>query len=141
MGSRKTTRRRPRAVLPDVSRSLWIASAPGPRYPALRGDLEVDVAIVGAGITGITAARLPTDAGLRVALLDAGRIARGVTGHTTAHLTEVTDCSFGDQIATFGVDGARLALASTRAAIDHMAATVRRLKIACDFARVPGFQY
>ena len=141
MGSRKTPRRRRRAALPDVSRSLWIASAPGPRYPALRGDLEVDVAIVGAGITGITAARLLTEAGLRVALLDAGRVARGVTGHTTAHLTEVTDCSFVDLIDTFGLDGARLALSATSAALEHIAATVRRLKIACDFARVPGFQY
>jgi glycine/D-amino acid oxidase-like deaminating enzyme/nitrite reductase/ring-hydroxylating ferredoxin subunit len=140
MGPRKTSRR-PRAVLPDVSRSLWIASAPGPRYPALRGDLEVDVAVVGAGITGITAARLLTDAGLKVALLDAGRVARGVTGHTTAHLTEVTDASFADLIDRFGVEGARLALAATRAALDHIAATVKRLRIACDFARVPGFQY
>ena len=46
-----------------------------------------------------------------MAVLDAGRIARGVTGHTTAHITEVIDHPFGKLIDTFGVDGARLALA------------------------------
>jgi glycine/D-amino acid oxidase-like deaminating enzyme/nitrite reductase/ring-hydroxylating ferredoxin subunit len=140
MGTRTKARRRP-GQLPARSRSLWIASAPGPAYPPLRGDVEVDVAIVGAGITGITAASLLTGAGLKVALLDAGRVARGVTGHTTAHATEVTDCSFEQLIGTFGPDGAALAIDSTRAAIEHIASTVRRLRLACDFERVPGFKY
>ena len=130
-----------RSTLPKRSRSLWIATAPGPTYPPLRGDLAVDVAIVGSGITGITAALLLKDAGLRVAVLDAGRVARGVTGHTTAHLTEVIDHPFGKLIDTFGLDGARLALQSTRASIEHIAENVRRRRLACDFKRVPGFSY
>jgi glycine/D-amino acid oxidase-like deaminating enzyme/nitrite reductase/ring-hydroxylating ferredoxin subunit len=129
------------ARLPPRSRSLWIATAPGPAYGPLRGDLEVDVAIVGSGITGITAAGILKEAGLEVAVLDAGRIARGVTGHTTAHITEVTDHPFGKLISTFGADGARLALQSTRAAVEHIAATVRRRKLSCDFGRVAGYAY
>ena len=132
---------RARSSLPKRSRSLWIATAPGPAYPPLRRDVAVDVAIVGSGITGITAALLLKDAGLKVAVIEAGRVARGVTGHTTAHLTEVIDHPFGKLIATFGLDGARLALQSTRAAIEHIAETVRRRRIACDFKRVPGFSY
>src|SRR5687768_4113442 len=116
MGARSAVRRRPRKrapELPSKSRSLWIATAPGPTYPPLAGDLAVDVAIVGAGITGITAAGILKDAGLKVAVLDMGRVARGVTGHTTAHITEVVDHPFGKLIETFGLEGARLALAST----------------------------
>ena len=127
--------------IPTRSRSLWIATAPGPAYPPLRRDLAVDVAIVGSGITGITAALILKDAGLKVAVVEAGRIARGVTGHTTAHLTEVIDYPFGKLIDTFGLDGARLAVQSTRAAIEHIAATVRRRRIACDFERVAGYSY
>lgn len=144
MSARSAGRRTPRqraAQLPPRSRSLWIATAPGPSYAPLRGDLSVDVAIVGSGITGITAAGILKDAGLKVAVLDAGRIARGVTGHTTAHLTEVIDHPFGQLIETFGVDGARLALQSTRAAVEHIAATVRRRKLSCDFKRVAGYSY
>ena len=127
--------------MPPRSRSLWIATAPGPTYAPLKGDLAVDVAIVGAGITGLTAAGLLKDAGLKVAVLDAARVARGVTGHTTAHLTEVVDYSFGQLIETFGEEGARLAVQSTRAAVEHIAATVRRRRLECDFARVPGYKY
>ena len=44
--------------IPARSRSLWIATAPGRPFPRLREDVEVDVAIVGGGITGLTAALL-----------------------------------------------------------------------------------
>jgi glycine/D-amino acid oxidase-like deaminating enzyme/nitrite reductase/ring-hydroxylating ferredoxin subunit len=120
---------------------VWIATAPGPAYAPLRRDLEVDVAIVGAGITGITAALLLKAAGLKVAVVEAGRVARGVTGHTTAHVTEVIDHPFGKLIETFGLDGARLAIDATRASVEHIASTVRRRRLACDFKRVAGYSY
>lgn len=59
----------------DESLSLWIDTAPATSHPSLRGDVEADVAIVGAGITGITAAYLLSKAGKSVVLVDKGRIA------------------------------------------------------------------
>jgi hypothetical protein len=38
--------------------SYWIESQPLPRFAALDRDVTVDVAIVGGGITGITAVRV-----------------------------------------------------------------------------------
>ena len=61
--------------LPPESRSLWIATTPATSYPALPGDLEADVAIVGGGLTGLVAAWLLTDAGRRVVVLEQGHIA------------------------------------------------------------------
>src|SRR5262245_57003784 len=83
-----------RPFLPSRSESLWTASRPFPRYPPLQGPLAVDVAIVGGGITGLTVAALLRAVGKKVAVVEALRIADGVTGHTSAHLTEVVDCSF-----------------------------------------------
>ena len=60
--------RRKKTRIPPRSRSVWIATAPGPSYAPLRGDIGVDVAIVGSGITGITAAGILKDAGLKVAV-------------------------------------------------------------------------
>ena len=107
------SRRAPR--MPAASKSLWIADTRYPRFPPLKGDLSVDVAVVGAGITGLTAATLLKAAGKTVAVVEAQRVAEGVTGYTTAHLTEVVDASFGTLLSHFGEDGARLAVEATRA--------------------------
>ncbi|HWB71050.1 MAG TPA: FAD-dependent oxidoreductase [Egibacteraceae bacterium] len=53
--------------------SVWLATAPGPRLPALAGDREVDVAVVGGGITGRTCALLLKRSGGRVAVLESPR--------------------------------------------------------------------
>jgi glycine/D-amino acid oxidase-like deaminating enzyme/nitrite reductase/ring-hydroxylating ferredoxin subunit len=127
--------------MPAASKSLWIADTRYPRFPPLKGDLSVDVAVVGAGITGLTAATLLKAAGKTVAVIEAQRVAEGVTGYTTAHLTEVVDASFGTLLSHFGEDGARLAVEATRASLDRIAAFVREGGIECGFRTVPGFYY
>ena len=109
--------------LPPESRSLWIATTPETSYPALAGDLEVDVAIVGAGLTGLVAAWLLTEAGKRVAVLEQRRIVSGETGHTTAHVTELVDTRYHVIEHDFGREGARLVARSNHEAIDWIERT------------------
>ena len=45
-------------TIPPRSECYWTATAPAKSWPALSGDIEVDVAIVGGGIVGVTLARL-----------------------------------------------------------------------------------
>src|SRR5471030_1046793 len=71
----------------------WGDSATMPRYPKLERDESVDVVVVGGGITGLTASYLLTLAGRRVALIERERCAQIDTGHTSAHLSMVTDRS------------------------------------------------
>lgn len=75
--------------------SYWIDSTPETNYPQLAGTVEVDVAILGAGIAGVTAALLLKREGKTVALLDSKRVVRGVTGYTTAKLTGRYSVSWG----------------------------------------------
>jgi hypothetical protein len=66
--------------------SFWLEHAAA-AYPPLSHDLDVDVAVVGAGITGVTAAHLLKQARRTVALLEMNRVGYGATGYTTAKLT------------------------------------------------------
>src|SRR5205814_1683333 len=123
------------------SESLWLRTVADPGFPALTGDATVDVCVVGGGMAGVTAARLLQRAGKRVALLDQGKIGNGVTGFTTAHLTEALDTRYFELRKTFGNDGARLAAQSHRAAIEHIARTVDEEKLDCGFRYLPGYLY
>ena len=117
----------------------WSVSGSIPHFESLSHDLEVDVVIIGAGLTGITAAHLLKGEGAKVALLDRGRCAGADTGHTTAHLTYVTDERLHHLVKTFGRDGAKAFWEAGIAAIDQISAIVRTNKIDCGFKWVPGF--
>jgi glycine/D-amino acid oxidase-like deaminating enzyme/nitrite reductase/ring-hydroxylating ferredoxin subunit len=127
--------------LPKQSHSLWLSPRDAPSFATLESDRRVDVAIVGGGITGITAAYLLKEAGLTVALIEAERLASGVSGHTTAHVTEIFDCGYEKLIADFGHDAAHLAALSSHGALLRIADFIREEDIECDFERLPAFQY
>ena len=69
--------------------SLWVATAGTTDYPVLSGDVETDVAVIGAGIAGLTAALALKRAGHTVAVIEAARVGTGVTGHTTGKVTSL----------------------------------------------------
>jgi monoamine oxidase len=61
--------------------SLWFDTDPPPTgYPTLEGERRVDVAVIGAGITGMTAALLLARAGGSVAVLASMRSPAGPRG-------------------------------------------------------------
>lgn len=122
------------------TQSLWSTHDPRPTNP-LDADLDADVAIIGAGITGLTAALKLAEAGKTVVVLEARMIGSGVTGGTSAHVTEAVDARYKDLSKHFGVDGARLVAQSSRAALEHIASRVAALDIACDLQRVSGYLY
>jgi glycine/D-amino acid oxidase-like deaminating enzyme/nitrite reductase/ring-hydroxylating ferredoxin subunit len=125
--------------MPDFKTALWAEVDPPPARSALQGDIQVDVAIVGAGITGITAAHLLVRAGLRVAVVESRRVGSGETKRSTAHLTEVLDLRFRRLRSRFGIEGAKLAVEGHRAAIERIAANTHELGIECELTRVEGY--
>lgn len=121
------------------AKSYWIRTAPLPSFAPLERNLTVDVAVVGGGLVGISTAHLLKSSGLTVALLERGDCAAIDTGHTTAHLTMVTDEGIADLVRNFGRDTASAVWGAGRLAIDHIEANVALEGIDCGFRRVPGF--
>jgi glycine/D-amino acid oxidase-like deaminating enzyme/nitrite reductase/ring-hydroxylating ferredoxin subunit len=121
--------------------SPWMATADIPRYEPLRGELETDVCIIGAGIAGITTAYLLARGGRRVVVLDDGPVAGGETGRTTAHLVCALDDFYSEIEKMHGAKGARLAAQSHMAAIDRIESIVREEGIDCDFERLDGYWF
>ena len=71
----------------DFMDSVWMETVSLPQFPALRGDRETDVLIIGGGMAGILCAWKLREAGVDCLLLEADRICGGVTAGTTAKIT------------------------------------------------------
>ena len=117
----------------------WADSATMPQFARLERGQRVDVAVIGGGITGLTAAYLLTAAGKSVAVVERGRLAQVDTGHTTAHLTMVTDVRLADLVQRFGNDHAQAVWDAGFAAIAQIDDAVRTHGIDCGFEWVDGY--
>ncbi|MEM6324486.1 MAG: FAD-binding oxidoreductase [Pseudomonadota bacterium] len=103
--------------------SLILGEAPPPRV--LEADRTADVVIIGAGFAGLSAARRlkELDPGLRVAVLDAGRIAEGAAGRNSGFMIDLPHDLSSEDYAGQGDDKAvialnRRAIAFARSAVD-----------------------
>jgi glycine/D-amino acid oxidase-like deaminating enzyme/nitrite reductase/ring-hydroxylating ferredoxin subunit len=117
----------------------WIESAPLPHFGPLDSNEWADVVVVGGGITGLTAAYLLLSAGRSVVLLERRRVAESDTGHTSAHLSMVTDLPMTDLVKQFGRDHAQAVWDAGLASLHQIDETVREERISCDFRWVPGY--
>jgi glycine/D-amino acid oxidase-like deaminating enzyme/nitrite reductase/ring-hydroxylating ferredoxin subunit len=131
------------AGVPTARRtSVWVDTAPDPPpHPRLDGDVRADVAVIGGGIVGITTALLLAEAGASVVLLEAGRLAGGTSGYTTAKVSSQHGLIYDDLRGRHGADTARRYGDANEAALAWIAARVARDGIDCDFRRRPSYAY
>jgi glycine/D-amino acid oxidase-like deaminating enzyme len=131
----------PQAKLPDHEISYWVNSASDPNYPALKEDIAVDVAIVGAGIAGLSAAYFLKRAGLKVAVLERNAVGEGVTGNTTGKVTSQHNLCYAKLQKNFGQEIARLYGEANQAAIEQMEEMITKENIDCDWQRETNYVF
>jgi glycine/D-amino acid oxidase-like deaminating enzyme len=116
---------------------LWLDRFPKsrrPAYPRLRGELETDVVVVGAGLTGCACASSFAAAGVETVLVDADRIGSGSTASSLGLIREDFDASFQDTVAAHGLRAGRALWQGFRRASLDFAAAIKRQGIRCDLA-------
>ena len=116
--------------------SYWHETAPaftgGSReLPAGR----YDVAVIGAGFTGLGAARKLAMEGRRVIVLEAQTVGFGASGRNGGHLNNGLAHSFTHAAETFGLEKARAIYRAFDAGIDTIERIIAEEGIACDFRR------
>lgn len=121
--------------------SPWLADLALTSRPALKGDLDTDVVVIGAGIFGMTVAHLLHTQGSKVIVLEADRVGHGTSGNTTGKVTSQHGLVYRRMIDRHGRDSASVYAEANQWAIDRIEATVEALKIDCSFERVPSYVY
>ncbi len=96
---------------------------------------KTDVAVIGAGFTGLSAARTLAKRGARVAVLEAETIGWGASSRNGGMVLSGLKLGASELLAKFGRETARRMFAASLAAIDCVERIVREEGIACDFSR------
>lgn len=112
--------------------SPWIDEFPKsrrPDFPRFRGDASYPVVIVGGGLAGILTAYAFSAAGVRVALLEAGRLGSAGGGHSPGVLRGEAAASFREFEDRHGRKAARAMFDASRRAVLDLAAAARRLGV------------
>ncbi len=127
--------------LDERNPSLWVETTGETSYKPLTRKATFDAIVIGGGITGLTAALLLKREGMKVAVLEAGRIASGVTGYTTAKITALHGLIYQELIDRHGRERAEAYASANAASLERIAATVEELGIDCNFVRANAYTW
>jgi glycine/D-amino acid oxidase-like deaminating enzyme len=116
--------------------SYWLDTAP-PFRGGAEGAVEgkVDVAVIGAGFTGLSAALALARRGASVAVLEAGRAGAGASGRNGGHVNNGTAHDYAGLAAKLGAEHARALYRAFDDAVDTVERIASEEQIACDFRR------
>ena len=115
--------------------SPWLAGSPAGQ-PALQGDVEADVAVVGAGFSGLSSALALRREGLRVAVLEARVAGYGASGRNAGHLTPTIGKDLPSLTLMYGRERVSGLLSLAETAISHVESVIEKYSIDCDYQAV-----
>jgi glycine/D-amino acid oxidase-like deaminating enzyme len=117
---------------PPSAAPIWKRSLPT-EHPALTGEIDLEILVVGGGITGVTLAYTLAEQGSAVGLLEAHDIAGAATGRNAGFLLGAPGEPYRELIELWGRDGARAVIQMARRSHQRIRELVETLGLDCDY--------
>ena len=124
-----------------MNKSYWVESTPKTNYPNISNALDSDVLIIGGGITGILTAYMLSESDLNISIVEADKMAMGVTANTTAKITSQHGLLYDYLLNTFGFETAKGYLDSNEEAITTIKNIIQKENINCDLISQDAYVY
>ncbi len=121
--------------------SIWVQDCKLPTFGELSEDTTADVAVIGGGMAGVLIAHRLSSRGHRVILLEARRIAGGVTQNTTAKITSQHHLIYGKLAKTLGKEHALRYAQANQAAVAEFGRLITNQAIDCDYVQTSAAVY
>ena len=112
--------------------SIWQDGVSLPRYAPLSGDISADILIIGGGMAGLLCAHRLKKLGVDAVLVEADRLAQGITKNTTAKITAQHGLCYHNLIQTFGTDRTRMYLQANLQGLEQLHTLASGID--CDFS-------
>ncbi len=121
--------------------SIWLDKSQTLSVTKLNKNIDVDVLIIGGGITGLSTLYYLKDSNLNVCLVEENLIGHGVSGKTTGKINYLQECVYYDICKRYDLDVARKYLDSQKLAIAEMKKIITTEKINCNFKKVKSYVF
>jgi glycine/D-amino acid oxidase-like deaminating enzyme len=115
--------------------NFWLTTVEQPTFPVTPLPQKVDVAVIGGGFSGLSAARALAKGGASVAVLEAETVGWGASSRNGGMVLTGMKLGVETLIARYGKERARRMFALSLAAIDTVEQIVKDEEIDCSFSR------
>ncbi|KZX10372.1 FAD-dependent oxidoreductase [Methanobrevibacter filiformis] len=119
--------------------SVWVDTDDSVDYAELKGEKEVDVAIIGGGIAGMSIGTLLKQEGLKVAIIESNKIGHYITGTSTAKVSYASPLMYSHILSTFGKEFALKFKDACSKGFNKVGELVTTLNIDADYKTVPFY--
>ncbi len=121
--------------------SIWVKDCSLPAFAQLKEDISADVAVIGGGMAGLLIAHRLSRQGCRVVVLEARRIAGGVTQNTTAKITAQHRLIYHKLTKKMGQEQAQRYAQANQAAVAEFGRIITSQGINCDYQAASAAVY